>query len=493
MPLPPSAPNGQTHDRHSTRPAARATMGPGAGGWGPFDPPEPRILTTPLHQAAVRPARGGNARKRANLDLLSAGPLQRLAGVSATSGALALLIIIWIGRAELPELLAPRATLLLVCMALSLAVLLTAGFVLLVVAPTLNRPAAELAEVAEAVAAGDLTVSMSDTSGAGQMNRVWRAVGRMLGSLRRLAGALHLAAGESAVQAGKIRTAALQMAARSQETAHTSLALSAESASMAETIDAITAEAIRVTDIAADVAMGAQEGVIRNEQLRAVASSTRAQLDASARALDQLGGEIRENADAAGALTEASEEIRNFVALVRRMAKQSKLLSLNAAMEAARAGHEGDGFAVVATEVRRLALDSNEAARRTERAVAAILARVEASHALADRSVSTVEAVLAANSASEQAYAAVEDAAGAVEEWTRSIEAAANETSRRVNGMSERLDELARGTQAFAGAVQEVAASSERQSATTQEVAAAAAELTDASARLDGLVSTFRL
>ena len=461
------------------------------GGWGPFDPPEPRVLTTPLYQSAVQPSNGGG--RRAGLDLLSAGPLQRLAGVSATGGAIALLIIIWIGRAELPTMMAPRAAVLLLCMALALSVLLTAGFVLLVVAPTLNRPAAELAEVAEAVAAGDLTVSMSDTSGAGQMNRVWRAVGRMLGSLRRLASALRVAAGESAVQAGRIRSAAQEMAARSQETAHTSLALSAESAVMADTIDAITAEAIRLTDIAADVAMGAQEGVMRNEQLRSLASSTRAQLDASALALGQLGDEIRESAEAAGALAEASEEIRDFVALVRRMAKQSKLLSLNAAMEAARAGEDGEGFAVVATEVRRLALDSNEAARRTEHAVAEILAMVEASRALAERSVATVEMVVAANGASEQAYAAVEDAAGAVDEWTRSIEAAANETNRRVHGISERLDGLARGTQAFAGAVQEVAASSERQSATTQEVAAAAAELTDASARLDGLVGTFRL
>lgn len=460
--------------------------------WAPFDPPEPRLLTTPLYQAAVRPG-SGPGRRRAGPDLLSAGPLQRLAGVSATGGATALLIVIWIGRAELPELLAPRAAVLLLCMALALAVLLTAGFVLLAVAPTLNRPAAELAEVAEAVAAGDLTVRMTDVSGAGQMNRVWRAVGRMLGSLRRLAGALRVAAGESANQAARIRKAAFEMAARSQETAQTSLALSSESATMAETIDAITSDAVRLTDIAADVAMGAQEGVMRNEQLRALAGSTRGQLDASARALEQLGREIRESAEAAGALSRASEEIGSFVTLVHRMAKQSKLLALNAAMEAARAGHEGDGFAVVATEVRRLAADSTEAARRSERAVAEILTRVEAMHTLAARSVATVDAVLAANGAGEEAYAAVEAAVGAADEWTRSVEAAANDTSRHVHDITERLDALARGTQAFAGAVQEVAASSERQSATTQEVAAAATELTDASARLDGLVATFRL
>lgn len=468
-------------------------------------PPRRSRSATPLHLAALQPAhappqptppgpgRDGGRRRTPERDLLAAGPLQRLAGVSAVGGVVALLLVLWIGRAELPQLIGPRAAVLIICLTLASAVVLTAGFILLVVAPTLNKPAADLAEVAEAVAAGDLTLQVNDVRGAGQLNRVWRAVGRMLVSLRRLATGLRMASRESAELAMRITHATEEMAERAQETAHTSMALSRESDVMAGTIDAITADAVRLTDIAADVAMGAQEGVMRNEHLRALAGTARGQLDASGRALAQLGAEIHESATAVGELAQASEEIRSFVELVRRMAKQSKLLALNAAMEAARAGHEGDGFAVVATEVRRLAADSTEAARRSERAVAAILDRVEASRALAARSVATVDTVLAATSAGEAAYRAVEEAVAAADDWTRSVEESAAHSSRHVHDITERLDALARGTQSFAGAVQGVAASSERQSATTQEVAAAAAELTEASRRLDSLVGTFQL
>src|SRR5690606_39608459 len=104
--------------------------------------------------------------------------------------------------------------------------------------------------------------------------------------------------------------------------------------------------------------------------------------------------------------------------------------------------------------------DSTEAANRSERAVAAILERVEASRTLAERSVATVDTVLAATSAGEAAYQAVEEAVTAADEWTRSVEESAAHSSRHVHDITERLDALARGTQAFATAVQEVAASS---------------------------------
>ncbi|HEY0970932.1 MAG TPA: methyl-accepting chemotaxis protein [Gemmatimonadales bacterium] len=432
-------------------------------------------------------------RRRDGTDALAAGPLQRLAGFSSLAAVISLILLGWIGREELPVLVTARVGLLLLGVALALAVLLTTTFVLLLVAPALNRPAAELAEVAEAVAGGDLTVKLADSSGAGQINRVWRAIGRMLVALRRLAGALNVASRETAGMAGQITASAGAMASRAQETAQTSVALSRQSATMSATIDGLAADALTLTDIVADVAMGAHEGLLRNRQLGELATTSRRQLDDGAQALVRLGEEVRESAGAIEALADASEEIRSFVALVRRVARQSKLLSLNAAMEAARSGDQGDGFAVVAAEVRRLATDSTEAAARTEAAVGSILERVALSRTLSARTVATVEQALAATRAGVDAYAEVQEAVGAAEEWTASVEAAAGNSSRLVGEMTGRLDELARGTQAFAAAMRQVAVSSEEQSASTQEIAAAASTLAAAADHLAQLVRTFRL
>src|SRR5262249_10309279 len=95
-------------------------------------------------------------------------------------------------------------------------------------------------------------------------------------------------------------------------------------------------------------------------------------------------------------------EIRAFVMLVRKIARQSKLLALNAAMEAARVGEAGEGFAVVAGEVRRLARSAADAAERTDVLVAETVRRatsVKASsarvHDAMTEALSSLEAGLA--------------------------------------------------------------------------------------------------
>jgi methyl-accepting chemotaxis protein len=226
--------------------------------------------------------------------------------------------------------------------------------------------------------------------------------------------------------------------------------------------------------------------------LRGLAQENRARLDASATALETLAGEVRENAAAIQALAEASAEIRNFVALVQKMARQSKLLALNAAMEAARAGAQGEGFAVVASEVRRLAASSNEAAQRTEQLVTHVLQRVEESRDASARSVETVRTVMETTQATYESFGYIEQAVAEADRWTVEIEQAASSSNDLVNHITRRLESVARGTEAFAAAMEEVAATSQQQSASTQEIAGAAEKLNAAADRLAALVATFR-
>jgi methyl-accepting chemotaxis protein len=162
-------------------------------------------------------------------------------------------------------------------------------------------------------------------------------------------------------------------------------------------------------------------------------------------------------------------------------------------MEAARAGTQGEGFAVVAAEIRKLATNSAEAGERTEAVVSGILARVEEARHASQRTHATLGTVRVVTNDALESFAQVEEAVRDTEGWTRDIERAAGDSTELIVQATIRLDALARGTEQFAAAMQQVAAASEQQSASTQEIGASAAALGDASHRLLGLVSSFRL
>jgi methyl-accepting chemotaxis protein len=283
------------------------------------------------------------------------------------------------------------------------------------------------------------------------------------------------------------------MAAAAQEMASTSGELSRQSTDMADAIQRMAHDAARLQGISEQLASGAHEGVERNAALAALAKENRARFDASTIALENLASDARASADAVKALAEASEEFGAFVTFVQKMAKQSKLLALNAAMEAARAGEHGQGFAVVASEVRRLSANSADAAQRTEALVRDVLAKVQESRALSTRTMDTVIGVLETTHLGMHSFAQVEEAVRGSEAWTSSIELAATTSRELVADVTTRLDEVAKATESYASAMEEVAASSQEQSASTEQIAAAASALAAAAAHLAGLVGGFRL
>ena len=357
----------------------------------------------------------------------------------------------------------------------------------------ITRPAAELAELAEAVAAGDLSQYVRSTQARDEIGRLGRAVGAMIGELRRLATALGAASQETAAMSAEITAGTEQMAASAGEIAHTASDLSQQSSGMAQSIQSLASSAEELVRVAGELRDGAHEGVARNVQLRDVAQESRAKLDESAKALAALSLDVEASAHAIDELGKASLEVRTFLALVQKLARQSKLLALNAAMEAARAGEHGQGFAVVASEVRRLAALSSEAAQRTEQVMGGVLRGIEVSRSSSERSVLAVRQVREATEHGARSFVSVEEAVAGSEQWTSAIEKAATSANTLVAEITSRLAQLSGGTESFAAAMEQVAASSEEQSASTQEIAAAAGALSSAAERLSRLVDNLKL
>lgn len=111
-------------------------------------------------------------------------------------------------------------------------------------------------------------------------------------------------------------------------------------------------------------------------QLTAAAGSSRDAIDRASHTLVNVGERVRASADRVRDLDEVSDRIGGFVERITRLARQTNLLALNAAIEAARAGEQGKGFAVVAEEVRKLAGESERAAREIQSTVGDVRAHM---------------------------------------------------------------------------------------------------------------------
>ena len=419
--------------------------------------------------------------------------IDRVTTILGSAGVIAFVVLLVWGRDALGRAFVAGNGWLLLALALSLVVASAALSIRYLISPLVGRQLRELAEVAEAVAAGNLTKTPDAAKHGGDMGRLARAMMLMTYELRDLSALLSSTSAETSGLSAEITHGTEHMAHAASGIADTASTLSEQAQGMAESIMHLTVEAARLNEHARTVTAGAQEGIARNVSLRALALENHERLDESALRLQALAGDVREAAGATESLARATDQVRQFVTLVQKIARQSKLLALNAAMEAARAGEQGEGFAVVANEVRRLAATAAEAAEHTDALMKEVLGNMEAARESSARALSAVESVHTATEHGRASFTEVETGVAEAEQWTTAIAESASAGSALAAEITQRLDSLTAGTQSFANAMQDVAAASQEQSASTEQIAAAAAHLTQAAERVAKASRSFRV
>ncbi|MCE9925190.1 methyl-accepting chemotaxis protein [Aeromonas media] len=277
----------------------------------------------------------------------------------------------------------------------------------------------------------------------------------------------------------RLRDVTVELAAQSRTQA---AGAEARSQRVREQQDEIVMVATAVTEMASatqEIAGNAEFAATTSGDAVRLAVAGQSQVGQSQRSISGLAGEVADASQTIHELDGHAQKISGILATISGIAEQTNLLALNAAIEAARAGEQGRGFAVVADEVRVLSRRTHDSTAEIQQMIEALqqttrraVGGMETSRQLAGTSVEDAEAA-------NQSLARINEAIGAISDMATQIAAAAEEQTSVTGEISRNTENIRHVSQTLASQA--------------KEEAVQAAELKSLTERLEQEIGRFRL
>ncbi|BES70153.1 methyl-accepting chemotaxis protein [Marinobacter nanhaiticus D15-8W] len=325
---------------------------------------------------------------------------------------------------------------LIVISAISIVVGIVIG---LLIARSITRPLKRAVDAANALAEGDLTVDIRVDSK--------DETGVMLDAMRRMAQSLRSVIGE-------IDSSILQLSASAEELSAITTQTRASVDSQQEAIAQTATATHEMTTTIHDVARNASQAAESTQSAERAARSGQREVEGTRSAMDALATKMRDAFETIGQLERETDNVGNILGVIQGIAEQTNLLALNAAIEAARAGEQGRGFAVVADEVRTLASRTQTSTREIHTMIERLQGEARASVSIIQGGQSdaagTVQKAVAAESLLEEIAGAVtriSDMNMQIASAAEQQHIVAEDISRSIERINQSADETAGGAQ----------------------------------------------
>jgi aerotaxis receptor len=275
---------------------------------------------------------------------------------------------------------------------------------------------------------------------------------------------------------GRYKDMASRLTEMAEEANHAAEHTNRSLASQRGEIESVATAIEEMTATVNEVAHNAETAARAAEQAAQAASCGRGMVSETSSAITSVAHEIQKVAGTVRQLEHESKNISHVVQVIQAIAEQTNLLALNAAIEAARAGEHGRGFAVVADEVRKLAMSTQDSTQDIERTVERL--QSEARNAVRVME----EGCRRANESVEQA----ETAGQSLAEITLAVSRISEMNGQIASAVEQQLtvtQELGRNVNGINHAVEAIEADSNHTSATSRDLVKLAAEINDMARR----------
>lgn len=372
-------------------------------------------------------------------------------------------------------------------------VILIGSLLTLIVSRLIKRNLNKVIQVTSEIASGNLAVESVDYKGEDEIGQLAEAVDQMKNSIRAILFKVIDTSGAVTSQSEKLTQSAHEVNIGSEQIATTMGELSSGTETQAMSVGDLSG---RMNDFVDLVRISEQEGyeiTTTSENVLNLTVEGTHLMKESVSQMKRIDSIVSEAVQQVQGLDRQSEEISNLVHVIQNIADQTNLLSLNAAIEAARAGVHGKGFAVVADEVRKLA----EQVSTSVSEITAIVASIQQETGYVVNSLNKgYEEVKEGTIQIEKTGQNFESIDGSVSEIVDNIRSISNNL-KNISGNSDHMNNLTQDIAAVAeesaAGVEQTSAMAEETSSAMDEVSRRAEELATLAEQLNEEIGIFKL
>ncbi|MDU2064836.1 MAG: methyl-accepting chemotaxis protein [Sporomusaceae bacterium] len=394
--------------------------------------------------------------------------------------------------AFLDEFKGPLVSIGLWSIGTALGLVIVAIFIVVLFTRRITDPLQKLKAVAEKLEQGDwtTTINIHEKNEIGDLAHAFQS---MADNIKKLIGQIKQSAEQVAAASEELTASAEQSALVVSQVAGSVNSVAQGAEKQLKAIDETSA-------VVAQMSAGIQQAAANTNQVAAHSTQASEKAKAGNVSIEQAVSQmthieqtVKHSAQVVAKLGERSKEIGQIVDTISGIAGQTNLLALNAAIEAARAGEQGRGFAVVAEEVRKLAEQSQEAAKQIAALISEIQGDTDKAVVAMDEGTREVEVgaevVTTAGKTFEDIADLITKVSGQVKEISTVMQQIASGSEQIVMSVKE-IDGLSKTA---VGEAQMVSASTEEQAASMEEIASSSQNLAKLAKDLQVAVSQFRV